>query len=105
MNKRVVVTGLGVAAPNGVGIPAFTEAIKTGTSGIRHIAELAALQFSCQIAGQPEVPESLQLQYLDPLELRNFNSNGILYGLIAGMDAWKDAQLPAGADAPPDWDS
>ncbi|ACU62463.1 beta-ketoacyl-[acyl-carrier-protein] synthase family protein [Chitinophaga pinensis] len=105
MNKRVVVTGLGVAAPNGVGIPAFTEAIKTGTSGIRHDAELAALQFSCQIAGKPEVPESLQLQYLDPLELRSFNSNGILYGLIAGMDAWKDAQLPTGPELAPDWDS
>ncbi|MCF6407867.1 beta-ketoacyl-[acyl-carrier-protein] synthase family protein [Chitinophaga filiformis] len=105
MNKRVVVTGLGVAAPNGVGIPAFAEAIKAGTSGIRHDAELAALQFSCQIAGKPEVPEILQLQYLDALELRNFNSNGILYGLIAGIDAWKDAQLPVGAELAPDWDS
>lgn len=105
MNKRVVVTGLGVAAPNGVGIPAFTEAIKTGASGIRHDAELAALQFSCQIAGKPEVPETLQLQYLDALELRNFNSNGILYGLIAGIDAWKDAQLPVGGGLEPDWDS
>lgn len=105
MNKRVVVTGLGVAAPNGVGIPAFTDAIKTGTSGIRHDAELAALQFSCQIAGKPDVPEAQQLQYLDALELRNFNSNGILYGLIAGIDAWKDAQLPTGGEQEPDWDS
>lgn len=105
MNKRVVVTGLGVAAPNGVGIPAFTAAIKAGTSGVRHDAELAALQFSCQIAGKPEVPESVQLQYLEALELRSFNSNGILYGLIAGIDAWKDAQLPVGAAVPPDWDS
>lgn len=105
MNKRVVVTGMGVAAPNGVGIPAFTAAIKSGTSGIRHDAELAALGFSCQIAGKPDVPENVQLQYMDPLELRNFNSNGILYGLIAGIDAWKDAQLPVGAEVPPDWDS
>ena len=105
MNTRVVVTGLGVAAPNGVGIPAFTDAIKAGISGIWHDPELAALQFSCQIAGRPEVTEILQLQYLDALELRNFNSNGILYGLIAGIDAWKDAQLPVGAELAPDWDS
>ncbi|SDF72316.1 3-oxoacyl-(acyl-carrier-protein) synthase [Chitinophaga filiformis] len=98
-------TGLGVAAPNGVGIPAFTDAIKAGTSGIRYDPELASLQFSCQIAGKPEVSEILQLQYLDALELRNFNSSGILYGLIAGIDAWKDAQLPVGADLEPDWDS
>ncbi|WP_343670697.1 beta-ketoacyl-[acyl-carrier-protein] synthase family protein [Chitinophaga sp.] len=105
MNKRVVITGLGVAAPNGVGIPAFTKALKTGTSGIRHDPQLAELQFSCQIAGKPEVSEELQLQYLDPLELRNFNSSGILYGLIAGIDAWKDAALPPNESNDPDWDS
>lgn len=105
MGNRVVITGLGVAAPNGVGIPAFTQAIKAGTSGIRHDAQLAELQFSCQIAGKPVVPEELQLQYLDPLELRNFNSNGILYGLIAGIDAWKDAGLSNKEGTDPDWES
>ena len=105
MRKRVVITGLGVAAPNGVGIPAFKDAIRKGVSGIRHDPQLEALQFSCQIAGKPDVPESLQLSYLEPLELRNFNSNGILYGLIAGMDAWKDAQLPISNTGEPDWDS
>jgi len=105
MSNRVVITGLGVAAPNGVGIPAFTEALRTGTSGIRHDPQLAELQFSCQIAGKPQVSEELQLQYLDPLELRNFNSNGILYGLIAGIDAWKDAGLQPTVGPDPDWDS
>lgn len=105
MRKRVVITGLGVAAPNGVGVPAFKDAIKKGLSGIRHDPRLEALQFSCQINGKPDVPESLQLSYLEPLELRNFNSNGILYGLIAGIDAWKDAQLPMNNSGEPDWDS
>ncbi|OMP78084.1 beta-ketoacyl synthase [[Flexibacter] sp. ATCC 35208] len=105
MSNRVVITGLGVAAPNGVGIPAFTEALRTGTSGIRYDPQLAELQFSCQIAGKPEVSDELQLQYLDPLELRNFNSNGILYGLIAGIDAWRDAGLQPTEGPDPDWDS
>jgi 3-oxoacyl-(acyl-carrier-protein) synthase len=39
------------------------------------------------------------------LELRNFNSTGILYGVIAGMDAWKDAGLPIENNEEPDWDS
>lgn len=105
MDKRVVITGLGVVAPNGVGLTAFTEAIKNGVSGIKHHPELEKLQFSCQIAGQPELTDKLIAGYLTDLERKNFNSTGILYGVIAGMDAWRDAGLPiADADAP-DWDS
>lgn len=105
MIKRVVITGLGVVAPNGVGIDAFTNAIKNGTSGIKKDPELARLQFSCQIAGKPEISTELSLQYFSELELRNFNSTGILYGVIAGIDAWKDAGLSLEINEEPDWDS
>lgn len=105
MNKRVVITGLGVVAPNGVGLDPFTYAIKNGVSGIKHDAELERLQFSCQIAGKPEVSTELALQYFSELEMRNFNSSGILYGVIAGIDAWKDAGLPTEINDEPDWDS
>jgi len=105
MAKRVVITGLGVVAPNGVGLTSFTEAIKNGTSGIRHDPELERLQFSCQIAGKPELSRELVATYMTDLELRNFNSTGILYGLIAGMDAWADAGLPIENKEEPDWES
>ena len=105
MSKRVVITGLGVAAPNGVGIPAFTHAIKNGLSGIKHDAQLQELQFSCQIAGKPEITEELKSQCFTDLELRGFNSTGILYGVIAGMEAWKNAGLPIEINNEPDWDS
>lgn len=105
MNKRVVITGLGVAAPNGVGIPAFTHAIKNGLSGIKHDAQLQELQFSCQITGKPEITEELKSQCFTDLELRGFNSTGILYGVIAGMEAWKNAGLPIEINNEPDWDS
>ena len=105
MNNRVVITGLGVAAPNGVGIAAFTNAIKNGISGIRFYQELKDLNFSCCIGGIPPVSEELKLQYLSPLQLKNFNSSGILYGCIAGMDAWKDAGLPINESSDADWDS
>ncbi len=104
MKKRVVITGLGVVAPNGVGLDAFTHAIKNGISGIKHDPELERLQFSCQIAGKPEVSTELALNYLSELELRNFNSTGILYGVIAGIDAWKDAGLSLANNENPDWD-
>lgn len=106
MDNRVVVTGLGIVAPNGVGLTAFTEAIKNGTSGINHDPQLEQLQFSCQIAGKPELSDDFIAQYFSPLELRNFNSTGILYGVIAGMDAWKNAGLTINQDSDdPDWDS
>jgi 3-oxoacyl-(acyl-carrier-protein) synthase len=104
MEKRVVITGLGVVSPNGIGTEAFANAIRNGVSGIRFDQQLADLQFSCQIAGKPEIPAALPLEYFTELELRNFNSTGILYGVIAGIDAWKDAGLPTERDAP-DWDS
>src|SRR6478609_5294612 len=105
MKKRVVITGLGVVAPNGVGLDEFTNAIKNGTSGIKHDPELERLQFSCQIAGKPEISNEKALEYFTELELRNFNSSGILYGVIAGMDAWKDAGLTLEVNEEPDWDS
>lgn len=105
MNKRVVITGLGIVAPNGVGLDAFNHAIKNGISGIKHDPELERLQFSCQISGKPEISNELSLRYFSELELRNFNSSGILYGVIAGIDAWKDAGLPVENNQDPDWDS
>ncbi|PIF70732.1 beta-ketoacyl synthase [Flavobacterium sp. 2] len=105
MSKRVVITGLGVAAPNGVGITEFSHAIKNGISGIRHDTQLEELQFSCQIAGKPKISEELKAQYFTELELRGFNSTGILYGVIAGIEAWKNAGLAIEINDDPDWDS
>jgi 3-oxoacyl-(acyl-carrier-protein) synthase len=105
MKNRVVITGLGVVAPNGVGLDAFEHAVKNGISGIRHLEELERLKFSCQIAGLPEVSNELALHYFTELELKNFNATGILYGVIAGMDAWKDAGLSMEILDDPDWDS
>ena len=105
MSKRVVITGLGVAAPNGVGVTEFSHAIKNGISGIRHDTQLEELQFSCQIAGKPEISEEIKAQYFTELELRGFNSTGILYGVIAGIEAWKNAGLAIEINDDPDWDS
>lgn len=105
MKKRVVITGLGVVSPNGVGIPAFTKAIKNGVSGVRYIPELHDLNFSCQLGAKPVVSEEKKRQYLSELQLRNFNSSGILYGIIAGMDAFEDAKLtPSKHNEDPLWD-
>ncbi len=93
MKQRVVITGLGVVAPNGVGIPAFLKAIKEGKSGITFQQKLKDLNFSCQVGGVPIISEEQKLTYFTPLQLKNFRSNGILYGVMAGMEALKDAKI------------
>ncbi|WGD35876.1 beta-ketoacyl-[acyl-carrier-protein] synthase family protein [Olleya sp. YS] len=105
MKNRVVVTGLGVVSPNGVGIEAFTKAIKKGESGITFHQQLEDLNFSCCIGGIPQISEEKKLEYLTPLQLRGFNSSGILYGCIAGMDAWKDAGFTIDNNSDLDFDS
>ncbi|MEJ5993057.1 beta-ketoacyl-[acyl-carrier-protein] synthase family protein [Pedobacter sp. Du54] len=103
LNNRVVITGLGVVAPNGINLTDFTYAIKNGISGIKHSQQLAALNFSCQISGEPTLTEAHISKYFSALELKNLNSTGIVYGVIAGLDAWKDAGLEI-ATTEPDWE-
>jgi len=93
MKSRVVITGMGVVAPNGTGLDAFTTALKSGTSGIEFYPHLKDLGFSCCIGGIPNISEEKKREYFTELQLRNFNSASILYGCIAGVDAWKDAGL------------
>lgn len=104
MNKRVVVTGLGVVAPNGVGLADFENSLRLGISGIRFQERLKELKFSCQVAGEPQISEQMLEEYFTPLQLRGLNCSGIVYGVIAGKDAWKDAGLAA-AEEVPDWES
>lgn len=105
MKQRVVITGLGIVAPNGVGITKFTEALKTGKSGITFHQNLKDLNFSCQIGGIPNISEELTAAYFTELQLRGFNSSGILYGCIAGIDAWKDAEFEMNPESALDYDT
>jgi 3-oxoacyl-[acyl-carrier-protein] synthase-1 len=105
LKNRVVITGLGVVAPNGVGLPAFTNAIKTRISGITYHQQLNEKGFSCCIGGIPKVSEEKKLEYLTPLQLRGFNSTSILYGCMAGIDAWKDAGFSVNENSVLDYDS
>ncbi|MFD2936814.1 beta-ketoacyl-[acyl-carrier-protein] synthase family protein [Spirosoma flavum] len=104
MRNRVVITGLGVAAPNAVGVPSFSDAIQAGRSGISFQPELAELKFSCQIGGIPPVTETIKQQYFTELQLRQLTSSGVIYGVIAGLEAWQNAGLSIATDEP-DWES
>ena len=105
MKLRVVITGMGIVAPNAIGLDNFLEAIQKGKSGITFHQKLKDLKFSCCIGGIPSVSKELKSQYLTSLQLRGFDSAGILYGCIAGMDAWKDAGFKIDKNSSTDYNS
>ena len=106
MKKRVVITGMGVAAPNAHGLDNFEQALKEGRSGIRFIPQLEQLKFGCQIAGIPEDFEAIRKSYFDREKLLSINDN-IGFASVAAVDAWKDAgfSLPDSDDDLVDWDT
>jgi 3-oxoacyl-(acyl-carrier-protein) synthase len=90
--NRVVVTGLGVVAPNGTGVPAFRRALREGRSGIRFQQKLQDLKLTCQVAGVPEVSEALVQSRFTQEQLRNSNEV-MTFGGLAAMECWLDAGL------------
>jgi 3-oxoacyl-[acyl-carrier-protein] synthase II len=52
MKRRVVVTGIGVVSPNGIGREAFWRATRSGISGVRRISQFDPSQFAVQVAGE-----------------------------------------------------
>lgn len=69
--RRVVITGLGVIAPNGIGKDAFWAALKEGKSGIRKITRFDASSYPSQIAG--EVHGFDPTDYLSPKSARRMD--------------------------------
>jgi 3-oxoacyl-(acyl-carrier-protein) synthase len=106
VTERVVVTGVGVVAPNANGKEAFSRALREGQSGIRFLPELRDAGFACQVGGVPQGIEDLRSKYLTEEELLATNSN-MTFAAIAGLDAWRDAGLariaPDAEDV--DWDA
>ena len=88
--RRVVVTGLGIISPVGIGIPEAWGSIVAGKSGITLITRFDAAKFPSQIAG--EVKGFEVAKWLAPKEARRFDTF-IHYGLAAAIDAIKDSGL------------
>ena len=100
MAKRVVVTGMGVVSPNGVGVPAFLDAMQNGTSGIKFMPHYQELNFSCQVAGMPDFKRDNLINYISEVTLHGLKGTNIGYGLVAALDAWADSGMPYETDEP-----
>jgi 3-oxoacyl-[acyl-carrier-protein] synthase II len=88
--RRVVVTGLGIISPVGIGIPVVWQNIVAGKSGITRISHFDASAMAAQIAG--EVKDFDATQFLSGKDARRMD-RFIHFGLVAGIEAWKDSGL------------
>jgi 3-oxoacyl-[acyl-carrier-protein] synthase II len=88
--RRVVVTGLGLVTPIGMGVAESWKNAINGVSGITKITKFDSSNFASQVAG--EVKEFDPSQFLPPKEIRRIDPF-IQYGLIAGIEAFKDSGI------------
>lgn len=88
MKKRVVVTGLGVIAPTGIGKENFWEACKEGRSGIKHITRFDTEGYISKIAG--EVRDFDPLDYMNSKKVKRsdrFTQFAVVSSKLAAEDA------------------
>ena len=90
MKKRVVITGMGVVSPNGIGNEEFCRATLAGASGVRRITRFDASDLPVQIAG--EVQGFDELAWVDAHERKHL-SRAVPLALAACTEALQQAGI------------
>jgi len=90
LTRRVVVTGVGLVSPLGIGTEANWEALCAGRSGIGPITHFDATQFSARIAG--EVKAFDPLQFIEKKDVKKMDVF-IQLAIAASQFAMDDAAL------------
>jgi len=90
MLPRVVITGMGVVSPNGIGKEAFCRAILAGKSGVKRISRFDPSDLPVHIAG--EIPDFDELAWVDARE-RKHVSRVVPLAVAASSEAIQDAAL------------
>ena len=89
--RRVVVTGMGVVSPVGIGVDAFWDALLAGKSGVGPITEFDATDYPVRIAG--EVKDFDAVKYVgDKKTVRHMDRNA-QFAVAAAKMAVEDAKL------------
>jgi len=88
--RRIVVTGLGLITPVGIGVESSWKNILNGVSGISNITKFDTQGFKSQVAG--EVKNFDPDLYLNPKDSRRMDTF-MQFGLVAGIEAFKDSGL------------
>ena len=94
MPERVVVTGVGVVSPIGVGMEAFEQALRGGRSGVGPITAFDCAGFETRIAAQVD-PGFDYSPYVVPAKAVKLMSRAAGFAVAAAAMARRDAALPA----------
>ncbi|MFB9235130.1 beta-ketoacyl-[acyl-carrier-protein] synthase family protein [Plantactinospora siamensis] len=97
MTRRVVVTGLGVVAPGGVGTKAFWELLTAGRTATRTISLFDASGFRSRVGA--EVDFDPAAEGLSPQEIRRMD-RAAQFAVVAAREAIADSGLDPAALAP-----
>jgi 3-oxoacyl-[acyl-carrier-protein] synthase II len=92
MDRRVVVTGMGVLSPVGLDVASFWDSLVNGASGIGVTQQLDIAEYTSKISG--ELKGFDPLQHFDKKELRRMDPFS-QYGLVAARQAMRDSGLDA----------
>lgn len=95
---EIVITGLGVVSPIGIGRDAYWNALIAGRSGVHLIDRYADTPLPVRFGG--EVLDFDGKQYVTPRKSLKVMSREVQFGFAAGHMAWHDARLVAGAVDP-----
>lgn len=95
MAQRVVVTGLGIVSPIGIGREVFWQNLVAGQNGIAQITRFDTTGFDAKIAG--EVKDFDPSQFLDKKDARRM-ARFIQFAVAASKLAIADANLTIGPD-------
>ncbi|MDO8795112.1 MAG: beta-ketoacyl-ACP synthase II [Vicinamibacterales bacterium] len=90
MSRRVVVTGVGLVSPLGIGTQVNWDALCAGTSGVGHITKFDTTGFAARIAG--EVKGFDPLQFVEKKEVKKMDIF-IQYAIAASQFAMDDSGL------------
>ncbi len=91
MSRRVVITGLGMVSPLGIGVEKTWQALVQGKSGVVRITKFDPTGFDTQIAA--EVKDFVPENFMEKKEIKRMDIF-IQYAMASAMMAMEDAQLP-----------
>ncbi|GLW15021.1 MULTISPECIES: beta-ketoacyl-[acyl-carrier-protein] synthase family protein [Streptomyces] len=97
MTRRVAVTGVGIVAPGGVGVPAFWDLLSAGRTATRGITLFDPEGFRSRIAAECDFDPAAHGLSSEQVAR---SDRYVQFAMVAAKEALRDAGLDAGAEDP-----